>query len=189
MLSALDALDLAENTLVVFTSDHGEMLGDHGLTQKFVQYRESIGVPLAFRLPGAIPAGRMADEPTSLTDLFSTLLDYAGVESAAPTGPSLRPLLEGRHPDGDRCVFSQFERWNVMAQNRGWKYVWSNRPGDVDMLFDLANDSAETTNLVGANPDRATKLEQAEAMKQALVGWMEQTQHPWLADVVRSPIG
>jgi len=186
VLDALDELGLAGDTLVIFTSDHGDMLCDHGMMLKFVLYRGSVGVPLLMRMPGRIEAGRTVDEPVCLTDLHATIVDYLGVESpvaTAATTESLRPWIDGDGGGAARIAFSQFQEWNVMAQTRGWKYVWSSRPDDVDMLFDLTSDPGEATNLVGANPDRARHMEPAEAMKRALVGWMEQTRHPWLDDV------
>lgn len=188
ILDTLDELGLTDNTLVIFTTDHGEMLFDHGLLMKFVHYRESIGVPLLMRLPGVIEEGIAIDDPVCQTGLYQTIADFLNVE--APTGPeeSLRPLIDGSERGADRIAVSQFEHWNIMAQTRDWKYVWSTRPEDVDMLFDLTNDPGETTNLLGTNPDRGRHLDQAAAMKQRLADWMDRTGHPWLEQVVNAEI-
>ncbi len=188
VLDALEALGLADDTLVILTSDHGEMLGDHGLITKFVHYRESVGVPLLMRMPGAIGAGGTVNDPTCLTDLHATIADYLGVEASEPHGESLRPWIDGDGPEAERIAFSQFEHWNAMAQTREWKYVWSARPDDVDMLFDLSNDPAELNNLLGANPDRARHLEHATTMKRHLTDWMERAEHPWLEQVSGSEV-
>jgi arylsulfatase A-like enzyme len=187
VLDTLDGLGLTDNTLVIFTSDHGEMLGDHGLKTKFVHYRESVGVPLILRMPGVIEAGRTAATPTCLTDLYATITDYLGVESLQ-CGESLRSLIDGDDPDTDRIVFSQQEHWNVMARTRDWKYVWSSQPDQVDMLFDLANDPVEVTNLLGRNPDRDQYSEPAGMMKRHLTDWMEETDHPWYEQAVSSDV-
>jgi uncharacterized sulfatase len=80
ILDALDACGAAEDTLVVFSSDHGELLGDHGFWYKsLVAYEESMRVPLLARLPGRIPAGAVSPALHSLVDLPATFLDYAGL--------------------------------------------------------------------------------------------------------------
>ena len=78
LLQRLDELGMSDNTLVVFTSDHGEMLGDHGMNSKFVFYEGSAHVPLLLRMPGAIAAGKRVATPISQCDLFPTILDYLG---------------------------------------------------------------------------------------------------------------
>ena len=188
VLDALDASGLAGNTLVVFTSDHGEMLGDHGLMTKFVHYHEAVGVPLLMRMPGRIPAGSSVDAPVCLADLFATISDYLGVPPPGRRGRSLQPWITGGAPEPDPVVFSQFEHWNIMAQTRKWKYVWSNRADEVDMLFDLARDPKEVNNLLGANPDRARYLARAVAMKERLAEWMEETKHPWRERVAATQV-
>lgn len=188
ILDALDTSGLTDNTLVVFTSDHGEMLGDHGLMTKFVHYREAVGVPLLMRMPGRIPAGSTVYAPVCLTDLFATISDYLGVTPRDRWGRSLQSWIAGDAPEPDPIVFSQFEHWNVMAQTYEWKYVWSNHADEVDMLFDLTRDPGEVNNLLGANPDRARYLQQAAAMKERLAEWMEETEHPWLERLAATPV-
>jgi len=96
VLRALDELDLSRNTLVVLTSDHGEMLGEHGLAGKSVMYESSVRVPLVVRAPGVSPS--VIDQPASQIDLLPTVLDLMG---AAPTaeddlpGQSLVPNMRG----------------------------------------------------------------------------------------------
>jgi arylsulfatase A-like enzyme len=188
VLDALDRLGLTDNTLVIFTSDHGEMLGDHGLMTKFVHYREAVGVPLLMRMPGRIGPGHSVDAPVCLTDLYATIADYLLVSPSDPRGESLRPRIDGDDSGRDPIVFSQFEHWNVMAQTRDWKYVWSKLPSDVDMLFNLADDPAETVNLLGSNPNRGRYLDHAIAMKTRLVDWMRQTRHPWLEQAAATDV-
>lgn len=79
ILNKLDELGLAENTLVVFTSDHGEMLGDHGMHSKSIFYEGGAHVPLLMRFPGRIKAGTVVEEPVSTMDVSSTILDYLGM--------------------------------------------------------------------------------------------------------------
>ena len=79
IIDRLDSLGLAENTLVVFTSDHGHYFGQHGLIAKGAfHYDDGIRVPMIARLPGRIPAGRVSQSLQSLVDYAPTLLDYCG---------------------------------------------------------------------------------------------------------------
>ncbi|UXN75577.1 sulfatase-like hydrolase/transferase [Devosia sp. A8/3-2] len=110
ILAELDALDLAGDTIVVFTSDHGETPGDHGLVQKGCRFYEGlVRVPLIWRWPGHIMAGQVSDALVELIDKAPTLLDLAGL--AVPEhmmGKTLRPLLEGtsmEHRTAVRCEY------------------------------------------------------------------------------------
>ncbi len=98
ILIALEEAGLAEDTIVVFTSDHGDWLGDHGLVLKGPMFYEGLlRVGMIVKGPG-VPAGRVIDEPVSTIDLAPTFLDLAGATPLlAQHGSSLRPFLEGRH--------------------------------------------------------------------------------------------
>jgi arylsulfatase A-like enzyme len=91
LLTAMDGLNLTQNTLVVFTSDNGYYLGEHQLGDKRSMYDESLRIPLLMRLPGRIPAGSTSDAMALNLDLAPTLLELAGVP--APTGMQGRSLL------------------------------------------------------------------------------------------------
>lgn len=106
VLDTLAREGFCEDTLVLFVSDHGDMLGDHYRIQKGVPWRQAMNVPLAIRLPGAAPIGR-SDAPVEISDLAATILEYAGMDTAALSrawpayhdripSRSLLPILEGR---------------------------------------------------------------------------------------------
>ena len=96
LLKALQAAGLEEDTLVVFTSDHGEMMGAHRLVKKNLFFEESARVPFICSWPGKIEAGKSSSELISTLDLLPTLCDYAGIEPPGGLlGSSLRPLLGG----------------------------------------------------------------------------------------------
>jgi arylsulfatase A-like enzyme len=98
ILAALEDAGLADRTLVVYTSDHGDMMGSHQLAGKCVMFEEAVRVPLLIRLPGQ-SAGRRVAAPVSQIDLLATLLDCMGHDVPdCQQGRSLRPLLEGRGP-------------------------------------------------------------------------------------------
>ncbi len=114
ILDTLDETGLAENTLVIYTSDQGFFLGEHGWFDKRFMYEESYQMPFLARLPAAIPAGATSSDIACNVDFAPTFLDYAGVR--VPTymqGRSMRPVLEGRTP-GD---------WDQLAYHRYWMHA------------------------------------------------------------------
>lgn len=116
LLSHVDATGRRENTLVVFTSDHGEMLGDHGLLFKGCRFYEGlVRVPLLFRLPGTVAAGLRSDALVELLDLSATLLDFAGVPQPEELqGRSLRPILTGKSPPHEHREFIRSEYFDAL---------------------------------------------------------------------------
>ena len=98
-LDDLEALGLAETTVVIFTADHGEMLGDHGLSQKNVPFEASIRIPLIVRWPGLTDGGRTVDGFASLLDLFPTLIGGLNIPAPATDddlpGTDLHQVLKG----------------------------------------------------------------------------------------------
>ena len=163
MLDALERTGQAENTLVIFTSDHGEMLGDHGLLLKGCRFYEGlVRVPLILRWPGRVAAGAATGALVELTDLAPTLLDAAGLAAPAHlAGRSLLPLLRGEaaeHRAAVRCEYYAALRdlrgnrrgWNdtraTMIRDRRYKLaVYHGHP--VGELFDLQEDPHEHRNL------------------------------------------
>ena len=149
--AALEATGQAGNTLVVYVSDHGEMLGDHGFWTKSVMYEASAGVPMIMAGPGVAP-GRRVGTATSLLDLAPTLAAAAGADQDPSwTGTDLRALAEAPD-DPDRAVFSEYHDAGTnagcfMIRWDRWKYVaWA---GGEPQLFDLAADPGEFRDLAG----------------------------------------
>lgn len=110
VLDALDRSGLAENTLVIYCSDHGEMAGEHGCWWKSNYYEGSAGVPLIARLPGTVPANTIQPAVCNLTDIGVTAVDIAGGQPIRKTdGRSLWPTLQGNHPtDWLNETYSEF---------------------------------------------------------------------------------
>jgi choline-sulfatase len=154
VLAALDDAGLAESTLVVFTADHGEMLGERGLWYKMSFFEPSVRVPLIMRAPGAPGLRRVAD-PVSLIDLAPTLAELAGDrEVSAMDGSSLLPYLEHRAPRQAGDVVGEYLAEGVAAPlvmvRRGrFKLVCCD--GDPDQLYDLESDPDELVNLAGSS--------------------------------------
>ncbi len=151
LLDALERTGQAEETLVVYTSDHGEVLGDHELWWKCCMYEPSVGVPLVMRGPG-IEGGRTVEQPVSLLDVLPTMTDALGIPAASSwRGTSQYPVATGEaSPDADRTVFSEYHAHGVsrgfyMIRRGRYKYVhYLNGP---DQLFDLVADPTEMENL------------------------------------------
>ena len=159
ILGALEASGQAEDTLVVYVSDHGDMLGDHGFWTKQVMYEPSAGVPMIAAGPG-MPAGRTVTTAATLLDLAATAVDVAGLshdaESRALPGISLRELAAAPD-DPERTVLSEYHDGGsttatFMVRWQRWKYV--HYVGDVPQLFDLEADPQELRDLVAVAPDR-----------------------------------
>jgi len=156
LLDALDACGLAEDTVVIFTSDHGDLLGEHGLFYKMSFREHSARVPLLVHAPSRFEPRRVA-QPVSLLDLAPTLADLARPSLASSVfpgsdGTSLVPLLEGAAEEADSSVAGEYLAEGALAPllmiRRGrWKYVHTRV--DPDQLFDLDADPLELTDLAG----------------------------------------
>jgi arylsulfatase A-like enzyme len=185
ILNKLDELQLTDNTLVIFVSDHGEMLGAHGMRGKFNFYEESVRVPFIIRYPGKIKPGQTITTPVSILNIFPTILDYAGLPNIPTDGYSLKGLMEeGKAPKYDFAVSEwQWKRESVpsiMIRTDDWKLMTTHRSGgtNVEALFDLKNDPYELNNLLGSNPQRFNYKEKAEELRAKLVGYLDEVNSP-----------
>ncbi|MFP4444578.1 MAG: sulfatase [Spirochaetia bacterium] len=144
-----------ENTVIVYASDHGEMLGDHGLWGKAVWYEASAGIPLIVSGPG-IAAAKASDAFVSLHDLTATFLDYAGVPALENTDSmSLRELLAGERETHREFVRSGLEGWRMVFDGR---YKLVEREGKPPLLYDLENDPEERIDVSAKNPEAVKRL-------------------------------
>ena len=157
VLAALSASGQAENTVVIYVSDHGDMMGDHGFWTKQVMYEASAGVPMIIAGPG-IPAGCRVSTAATLLDIAATTLDVTGlphdVQSRALPGVSLRALANAPD-DPERTVFSEYHdggstTGTFMVRWQCWKYI--HYVGHPPQLFDLEADPQEMRDL-SASPD------------------------------------
>jgi len=188
LLDCLERSGQRENTLVIFMSDHGEMLGDHGLVAKGCRFYEGlVRVPLILSWPGVIQAGKRAQALVELTDVAPTLLDYAGLDiPGRMTGRSLRPLLEedaDEHREFVRCEYYSAlsllapgrENWRgsygTMIRTDRYKLVVYHNAGTGE-LFDLEKDPDEYENLWESSDHRSVRLELLSKMmdQSALIG-------------------
>ncbi|MBI1299785.1 sulfatase-like hydrolase/transferase [bacterium] len=155
ILQALDDKGYLENAVVIFTSDHGDALGDHGHSQKWTMYDIITKMPMIVWSPGRFEGGRRFDELCSLMDIGPAILEMAGVSPAAGMeAESLLPALTGAEWAGRDAVFAEHSRDGIlqetdmmtMVRTRTWKLVhFLGEP--FGQLFDLVNDPGEIENL------------------------------------------
>ncbi|MFY0653461.1 MAG: sulfatase-like hydrolase/transferase [Cyclobacteriaceae bacterium] len=181
ILSKLDELGLSDNTLVIFTSDHGEMLGAHGMRGKFNFYEESAHIPLLIKYPGEIKKSTKVDGYVSTVDLYATILDYLKIDPIPSDGSSLRDMIEQKPTTHGEYVVIEWLRddksSNYMVLSDGWKLIcgYVDNANMMDALYNLKDDPYETINLLGNNPDRKKYDKKVEELKAQLIEWLEKT--------------
>ncbi len=186
VLDELDALGLKDSTIVVFWSDHGYHLGEHGLFTKMTNFELGTHVPLLIRVPGMQSAGQRTRALVELVDLYPTLAELAGLPLPKHLeGTSLVPLLNDPAAPGKPAAFSQYLRkgrpglmgkgplsfMGRSLRTDRWRYTeWRDKDNVLvgAELYDHENDPAENTNLAN-DPDHAYRVKQlAEQLK---AGW------------------
>jgi len=184
ILNRLESLGLAENTIVIFSADHGDTLGSHRLFNKGpFMYDETYHIPLVVRWPGVTAPGSACDSFVSLTDYMPTLLELAEARRPQPLdGRSIVPLLRGESvPDWRDDVYAEFHGYESclftqrMVRTNSWKYVYN--PCAEDELYDVQSDPGELRNLAN---DRGYQ-HVLRRMKARLVEWLNQT-HDTIAE-------
>lgn len=180
MITALDAMvgrivdelkaqQLYDDSYVVYTSDHGESLGEHGLFYKQCSYEGSAGVPLIIKGPG-VPSEQVCTAPVSLIDMYPTVMEMVGldVESDRP-GRSWLPVARGE--EGPEFVFSEFhgnfftDSWYLIRKGC---YKYTHYCGDRPTLYDVEADPLELTDLA-ADPAYAAVLAECDALLRTVV--------------------
>ncbi|GAF81453.1 unnamed protein product, partial [marine sediment metagenome] len=151
MLKALEDTGRLDDTLVVFTSDHGEFLGDYNCFGKRSMLDAAAAVPLLMRYPERFPGGGRCETPVSAVDLMPTILQAAGLDTAPHDldGIDLTGVVAGE--SSDRTLYGQYQceaRGVYMAVNRRWKYFYS-APDRREFLFNRVQDPEETRNRAG----------------------------------------
>ncbi len=159
VMSALEKLDLLDNTIIIFTSDHGEMLGDHGRWAKGNIYDQSVKIPFIVMNPKRIPGGQKCNALIESVDLFPAVLDYAQADfpncAYRAKGKSIRGLLEGSETKIKDAVFAELDNW-IMVATKDWKMSYGypdcgipaeDMRSEKGILFDRRNDPDERRNL------------------------------------------
>jgi arylsulfatase A-like enzyme len=184
LLSALHSTGLDRDTILVFTSDHGEGMAAHSWVVKLMLWEEVVSVPLIWRWPGRIPAGKVNRSAfASAVDVVPTLCELAGVTMPPKThGISLAPVLQGKVQGSRSSVFAQLapDTKDATMQGRAvrtaqYKYVRFSTGTTPEMLFDLKRDPGETRNLAA---DEASARE-LNRHRKLLEEWLVRTGDKW----------
>ncbi len=176
VVNALDRLGLADNTIIVFTSDHGYHMGEHGLWQKMSLFEESSRVPMLIVAPGLAAKGGVAKSPVSQVDLFPTLAELCEVK--APTniqGQSLVPMLKDPSAKGRGWALTQVSRGGAKNRFFGyslrtprWRYTEWDEGKAGSELYDHDSDPKEITNLA-KDPAHAKTIAELSGQLRAAV--------------------
>ena len=181
LVTALRDEGILDNTIIVYTSDHGESLGRHGMWFKSTFYEESVRVPLIVRYPMGFQHGLRVSSPVSLLDLFPTFCEVAGVTPYEfLDGKSLMPALTSTQTAADRPVYAEYSAYGLHEPTRmvrRGKYKMMFARGYTPVLFDLEADPREEKNLAD---DPAHK-----GIGQELLSLL---QSDWDADTVRKRV-
>ncbi len=182
ILAALHANDLADDTLIVYTSDHGDMVGEQGLWWKHVFYEESARVPLILHWPGVIEPGQRSSSVVSALDVTATMLDALDAPPLPHSpGRSLLGLVSDAHPtpDWENVAFSEYcadeyvpqsvdqgRTYQRMIRQDEWKLIYYH--GFAPQLFNLQDDPGE---LIDRADDPACASIREELLARVLDGW------------------
>lgn len=183
LLQALDEAGVADDTIVVFSSDHGDMIGSQGYKAKRWPYEESARVPFLIRYPAKIPAGRVLADPFGTPDIYPSLAGLAGVKAPGNLdGLDFSELLIGKTQIAPRD-YVYMEMAYAYVPWPGWRafrtkdYMYARISDRPWLLYDLRNDPWQTNNLVEARSGQVKEFDSrlAGLMKQYGDSWSSQT--------------
>jgi len=178
--------ELMDDTMIIFVSDHGDMMGDHDMYRKSVGYEGSANVPFivrpAPRFAPAAPHGAVVDDITELRDVMPTVLQAAGVDVPDTVdGASVLPYVNGDVPQqwrteihGEHVHFAQSLQW---VTNGKRKFLWASKKG-IEQFFDLQADPAELHDLID-DPARADEIDD---WRQRLIGYLTGREEGFVSD-------
>ncbi|MEO1224651.1 MAG: sulfatase-like hydrolase/transferase, partial [Pseudomonadota bacterium] len=179
LLDRLDALGLRDDTLVVYTSDHGEQIGEHGLWWKHTFYEDSVRVPLIMALPGSLPEGQRRDQVVNLIDVTATMLEATGAPPLTNgDGVSFWRLAQDDAVPWQNLTYSEYCQgsrfdWGIPGTTqarmvRFGRYKLNYYHRMPPQLFDLQDDPDEMNDLADARHHAAVR---AQLVREALRGW------------------
>jgi len=167
LLETLKRTGADQNTIVIFTADHGDMQGSHGLLNKCLPYEESVGIPLIVREPGQT-TGQVTDALVSGIDYYPTMLDYAGLpKNEELPGRSIRPFVDGSQSEDSRPVFCEFKGWKSVRLG-AYKLVVDSETLKPTHLYQLHIDPYEMTNRV----DDVAEARTVEQLHGLIIAWL-----------------
>ena len=197
ILKKLDDAGLTDKTMIVFCSDHGEMMGSHGMNSKNNFYDESARVPLIIRYPGKIPAGKRIHVPVNLIDVRPTIEDYFNLAATNVDGKTLRPFIEDTY-NKNETYFAVSEWYNdkipgFMVRTDTHKLMIAHtaeaKNTAIDGFFNLATDSLEQINVLKLATIPQAEKNKAQELKVLLVKWLKKVNSPYYYSVKARPLG
>lgn len=170
ILDTLEDEGLIENTLIVFTSDHGDLLGDHGQWYKSVGYEGSLRIPLILRWPENIKPGTRNSDIVNLTDIYPTVMKAAGLNPGeGRPGEDLKEFAQGNiHRDFSVSELGHPPNAHIHLRHKKWKYLWYQN-GGFEELYNLENDPRELNNLSGKSEYKKI----LEDLKESALIWIK----------------
>ena len=181
ILDKLAELDLEDNTMVIFTSDHGEMLGAHGMREKNIFYEESAHIPLMIRFPGKIKPATIVEGYLSNMNLFATILDYLQLPEYPSDSKSLRGMIEATDQTMGKYVVTEWlynkdkqPAYMVLKDNRKLFIPYSAESNVINAMYDLKEDPNEMYNLIGNNPERQKHEAKATELREDILTWLKE---------------
>ena len=173
LLDYLRLNGLDENTMIIFTSDHGDLLGEHGRDNKSVPFEASAKIPYIWYYPSSLPSGRVVSTAMSNVDFFPTLMGVLGIRQRVHChGKDFSRLLKGKRRDSYNVAVSKNNVW-IMATDGLFKLILTAREGASPVLFDLQKDPDETVNVFNDASYSAVKKKLASAMKSYCISTRE----------------
>ncbi|MHC4872849.1 MAG: sulfatase family protein [Planctomycetota bacterium] len=183
ILDKLNELRLAENTIILFTSDHGDLMYDHGINEKTFLYEGAVRIPMLVKDPTA-KCGERRKQLVSHVDIMPTILDACGIDEWQEMpieGTSMMPLVQSDEVEWRDAVYSEIGQTHCSAYDSSmikmirtgkWKYVYTLVDGHIedDELYDLEADPDELINLKDKEPEKTQEL------KNRLMRWMVATE-------------
>ncbi|MHC4795122.1 MAG: sulfatase-like hydrolase/transferase [Planctomycetota bacterium] len=184
VLTALSDTNQWDNTITLFTSDHGDMIGAHGMIFKLGHcgYEELYRVPTIIYIPDVTKPGSRMDALASNIDFLPTLLEASGITiPVGIDGKSLLPLVKGKTTQHREMVFADSFNRSLICRDRRYKFVLNWNERGLDELYDLKADPGELKNLAYV----AQYAELATKMRQQILDWLRETKHPYVEIVSR----
>ena len=188
IVKALKEKGMYDNTIICFTSDHGDMMGDHHSWRKTYAYEGSAAIPMIIKTPkdveGVHCRGKVIENPVELRDILPTFLDAAGVETPeAMDGRSMLKLIKEENPQWRRWIdmehatcYSEENYWCALTDGK-IKYIWFLRTGE-EQLFDLVKDPHETVNQITNRKYR----KQTDELRRAMAEHLSERGDKWVKD-------
>lgn len=169
ILDGLDEVGLTDNTVIVFTSDHGYHMGEHGYYQKTTLFENAARVPLIISAPGIKASGKSTKTPAEMIDFYPTLAELCGLATPENiSGVSLKPVLDDVSAKPRRNALSQYGTGYSLRTARYRYTEWGTNGSDGAELYDHKTDSVEMVNLAGKSEHKKTVTRLSKVLRKRI---------------------